>query len=263
MLTCCPAGWLDVEGNLRDTPLSSVLELIHLTKQSGRVAVTGRVPLSLTVVQGEILAGGILDWQGLEAIQSFELHAAQGNFRFAPSSAQVLAQFNLPFAVLMTDWARVNDEWARIRQVIDSPSRVLEYSGAAQQPAHAFQGAKSIRSVSKASDEGVFEVSSRAVPLVLSGELKLKDRYAWMGLRVHHPSAVGSFTPVARGGEEIPLMLNGKRNLAELLEWGFTPAQLRHYLLGAIQSGVVQVPGSGWLLRDLTWELEALVDTGG
>jgi hypothetical protein len=251
-----------VEGNLRDTPLSSVLELIHLTKQSGRLAVTGRVPLSLTVMQGEIIAGGILDWQGLEAIQSFELHAAQGNFRFAPSSAQVLAQFTLAFAALMTDWARVNDEWARIRRVVDSPSRVLEYSGPAQQPAHPFQGGKSLRSVSKASDEGVFDVSSRAVPQILSGQLKLKDRYAWMGLRVRHPSAVGSFTPVNRGTDEIPLMLNGKRNLAQLLEWGFTPSHLRTYLLGAIQSGVVQVPGSGWLLRDLTWELEALGDVG-
>ena len=252
-----------MEGNLRDTPLSSVLELIHLTKQSGRVAVTGRIPLSLTVVQGEIVAGGILDWQGLEAIQSFELHASQGNFRFAPSSAQVLAQFNLPFAALMTDWARVNDEWVRIRQVIDSPSRVLEYSGPAQQPANPFHGGKSIRSASKASDASVFEISSRAVPQILSGELKLKDRYAWMGLRVRHPAAVGSFTPVSRGTDEIPLMLNGKRNLAELLEWGFTPAHLRVYLLGAIQSGVVQVPGSGWLLRDLTWELEALGQGGG
>ena len=248
-----------MEGNLRDTPLSSVLELIHLTKQSGRVAVTGRVPLSLTVVQGEIVAGGILDWQGLEAIQSFELHASVGNFRFAPSSAQVLAQFNLSFAALMTDWARVNDEWARIRRVIDSPSRVLEYSGPAQQPAHPFQGGKSVRSVSRATDSSAFAVSSRAVPQLLSGELMLKDRYAWMGLRVRHPAAtVGNFTPVSRGTEEIPLMLNGKRNLAELLEWGFSAAALRTYLLGAIQSGVVQVPGSGWLLRDLTWELEAL-----
>ena len=253
-----------MEGNLRDTPLSSVLELIHLTRQSGRVAVTGRVPLSLTVVQGEIIAGGILDWQGLAAIQSFELHASQGNFRFAPSSAQVLAQFNLPFAALMTDWAQVNDEWVRIRQVIDSPSRVLEYSGPPLQPAHPFQGGKSIRSVSKASDTGVFEVASRAAPQVLTGELKLKDRYAWMGLRVRHPAAAaGSFTPVSRGSDEIPLMLNGQRNLAELLEWGFTPSHLRTYLLGAIQSGVVQVPGSGWLLRDLTWELEALGQGGG
>ena len=247
-----------MEGNLRDTPLSSILELIHLTKQSGRVAVAGHVPLSLTVVQGEVVAGGILDWQGLEAIQSFELHAAQGNFRFAPSSAQVLAQFTLPFAALMTDWARLNDEWARIRRVIDSPSRVLEYGGAPQQPAHPFQGGKSIRSVSRASAASLFEVSSRAVPQLHSGELKLRDRYAWMGLRVRHPAAIGNFTPISRGTEEIPLMLNGTRNLAELLEWGFSVADLRAYLLGAIQSGVVQVPGSGWLLRDLTWELEAL-----
>lgn len=247
-----------MEGNLRDTPLSSVLELIHLTRQSGRVAVTGRIPLSLTVVQGEIVAGGILDWQGLEAIQSFELHASQGNFRFAPSSAQGLNQFHLPFAALMTDWARVNDEWARIRQVIDSPSRVLEFSGPAQQPAHPFEGGKSIRSVSKAGGAGVFEVSHKAVPQVLSGELRLVERYAWMGLRVRHPAAVVGFVPMDRGTNEIPLMLNGKRNLAELLEWGFSPAQMRGYLLGAISSGVVQVPGSGWLLRDLTWELEAL-----
>jgi Domain of unknown function (DUF4388) len=248
-----------VEGNLRDTPLSSVLELIHLTRQSGRVQITGVIPLSLTVVQGEIVGGGILDWQGLEALQSFELHAQHGAFRFAPSGTQVMAQFNVPFASLMTDWARVNDEWTRIRTVIDSPSRVLEFTGAAQEPPHLFQGGKSIRTISRTTKFSAFDVATRAVPLVRSGELRLVDRYAWMGLRMQHPSAAGGrYSPLARDTSEIPMMLDGKRNLAELIEWGFPIRHIRHYLLQAISGGEVQVPGGGWLLRDLTWELEAL-----
>jgi hypothetical protein len=247
-----------VEGNLRDTPLSSVLELINLTKQSGRVQITGEVPLSLSFVQGEIVGGGILDWQGLEAIQSFALHSSSGTFRFSPSNAQVLPQFQRPFSALMTDWARINDEWERVRSVVDSPSRVLEYTGAPRYPLHPFQGGKSLRAVSRSSGMSVFEVASKAVPLLRSGELRPLPKYAWMGLRVQHPTATnGNYTPVARDTAEIPMMLNGKRNLAELLEWGFSLDSIRRYLRDAILGGDVQVPGSGWLLRDLTWELES------
>jgi Domain of unknown function (DUF4388) len=246
-----------VDGNLRDTPLSSVLELIYLNKKSGRVQINADVPLSLSVVQGEIVGGGVLDWQGLEAIQSFALHASSGTFRFTPSDTQVMPQFRMPFSTLMTDWARVNDEWERIRPILHSPSRVLEYVGLPREPAHAFQGGKSIRAVSRTTGVSAFEVASSAVPLLQSGELRLVPKYAWMGLRMQHPAAnAGNYTPVARDTSEIPMMLNGRRNLAELLEWGFATDSIRRYLKEAILGGEVQVPGSGWLLRDLTWELE-------
>ncbi len=246
-----------MEGNLRDTPLSSVLELIHLTRQSGRIQINSEVPLSLSVVQGEIVSGGILDWQGLEAIQSFALHAETGSFRFSPSSSQVLAQFQMPFAALMTDWARVNDEWARLRLELDSPSHVLSFTGAAQEPPHAFQDGKSVRAVSRSSGTSAFETASRAVAMLRTGEVQAQPKYAWMGLRMQHPSAKdGNFHPVARDTSEIPMMLNGKRNVAELVEWGFSLDAIRHYLRNAILSGEVQIPGSGWLLRDLTWELQ-------
>jgi hypothetical protein len=243
-----------MEGNLRDTPLSSVLELVHLTKQSGRIAVmSARLPLSLSFSAGEIVAGGILDWQGLEAIQSFDLHAASGSFRFTPSTTPVRAQFEVGFNALMTDWARVNDEWARIRRLIDSPSRVLEYTGSGE---HAFGGGKSIRSVARATQSSVFELSAAAAAMVTEGTLRPVERYAWMGLRIQHPNATGSFTPMTHDTTEIPQMLSGKRNLAELLQWGFSVQQLRRYLLGAISARDIEVPGGGWLLRDLTWELE-------
>ncbi len=241
---------------MRDTPLSSVLELIHLTGQSGRIVVSStRLPLALTFVSGEVVAGGILDWQGLEAIQSFELHATNGSFRFTPSSAQIVEQFKRPFAALMTDWARVNDEWARIRRVLDSPSRVLEFTGSGDHP---FKGGKSIRSLAKQARTGVFDLSAQASVLLQSGALRPVDRYAWMALRMQHPNASDGFTPLTRNVDEIAMMLNGKRNLADLLEWGFSITQLRRYLLNAIGAREVEVPGGGWILRDLTWELETL-----
>lgn len=32
----------------------------------------------------------------------------------------------MPFKVFLGEWARMNDQWARFRSLLDSPSRVLE-----------------------------------------------------------------------------------------------------------------------------------------
>lgn len=246
-----------MEGNLRDTPLSSVLELINLTKQSGRLQVAAELPLALSIVQGEVIAGNILDWGGLEAVESFVLHASDGNFRFTPSNQSVIAQFNLAFPTLMTDWARVNDEWARMLPIIGSPSRMLEYNGTVQDTPHPFQGGKSIRTVARTLEASAFEVTTRVMPLIPSKVLMLLDKFAWMGMKIQHPAA-------RKGNSEgytlqtIPTYLDGKRRILDLLELGFRIDTLRTYLIEAVRTGEIEINGSGWLLRDLIWERDTI-----
>jgi hypothetical protein len=242
-----------MEGNLRDTPLSSVLELINLTKQSGRLQVAAELPLALVISQGEVVAGNILDWGGLEAMQSFTLHASEGNFRFTPSNQAVPAQFNIPFSTLMTDWARVNDEWARMLPILGSPSRMLDYNGTVQDVPHPFQGGKSIRTVSRTLEASAFDVATRVMPLIPNKVLVLLEKFAWMGMKVQHPASrkgnIEGFTVQA-----VPSYLDGKRRMLDLIEMGFRIEIIRAYLIEAVRTGEIEVNGSGWLLRDLIWE---------
>ncbi len=247
-----------MEGNLRDTPLSSVLELINLTKQSGRLQVAAELPLALSIAQGEVMAGNILDWSGLEAVQSFTLHASQGNFRFTPSSQAVPAQFTVTFSALMTDWARVNDEWARMLPILGSPSRMLEYNGTVQDTPHPFQGGKSIRSVARNLEANAFEVATRVMPLIPSKVLLLLEKFAWMGMKVQHPAARKG-AGEGHGIQNVSSYLDGKRRLVDLLELGFRLDTLRAYLIEAVRTGEIEINGSGWLLRDLIWERDTML----
>jgi Domain of unknown function (DUF4388) len=249
-----------MEGNLQDTPLPSLLELIHLTKQSGRVQVTADVPLTLYVASGEVTSGQILDWEGLEAIQSFLLHLSSGQFRFYPNATVIQApkDFDISFSKFMTDWARLNDEWARILPLIGSPSRVLESTQAPAAVPHPFQGGKSIRSLARALGVSSFEVAQNTMPWLQQAELRLTNRFAWHNLRIQHASAAAQHFPNSRTIQDIPACLDGSRNMGEILELGFQINDVRQYLIQSLQSGEIQVPGSGWLLRDLTWELEYL-----
>jgi hypothetical protein len=231
-----------MEGNLQDTPLSSLLELIHLTKQSGMVQITADVPLTLYVFNGEIISGQILDWQGLEAIQSFLLHVSTGQFRFYPNAATIEAQSG----------------FARILPFIGSPSRALESLKTITTVPHPFQGGKSIRSLARTLGMNSFEVAQNAVNWLQNGDLRLTDRFAWHGLRIQHASAKTGQFPNTRTVNDIPAWLDGSRNMGEVLELGFDARDLRKYLVQSLQAGEIQVPGSGWLLRDLTWELEYL-----
>ncbi len=249
-----------MEGNLQDTPLSSLLELIHLTKQSGRVQITADVPLNLYVANGEVISGEILDWQGLEAIQSFLLHLSSGQFRFYPNATVIEAanDFEIPFSLFMTDWARLNDEWARILPFIGSPSRVMEPTQSAGAVPHPFQGGKSVRSLARALGVSSFEVAQNTLPWLQQGDLRLTNRFAWHALRIQHAAASVSKLPKSRAIADIPVWLDGSRNMGEVLELGFQVKDVRMYLIQSLQTGEIQVPGSGWLLRDLTWELEYL-----
>jgi hypothetical protein len=249
-----------MEGNLQDTPLPSLLELIHLTKQSGRVQINADVPLTLHVASGEVTSGQILDWEGLEAIQSFLLHLSNGQFRFYPNATviQEPKDFDIPFSKFMTDWARLNDEWARILPVIGSPSRIMESTQAPSAVPHPFQGGKSIRSLARVLGVSSFEVAQNTVPWLQQNELRLTNRFAWYHLRIQHAGASAQHFPNSRTIQDIPACLDGSRNMGEVLELGFEVSDVRHYLIQSLQSGEIQVQGSGWLLRDLTWELEYL-----
>lgn len=249
-----------MEGNLQDTPLPSLLELIHLTKQSGRVQISADVPLTLNVANGEVTSGQILDWQGLEAIQSFLLHHSSGQFRFYPNATVIEAAkvFDISFSKFMTDWARLNDEWARILPFIGSPSRVMEPTQTAGTVPHPFQGGKSIRFLAKALGVSSFEVAQNTLPWLQQGDLRLTNRFAWHGLRIQHAAASVKHLPKSRITADIPAWLDGSRNMGEVLELDFQINDVRQYLIQSLQSGEIQVQGSGWLLRDLTWELEYL-----
>jgi hypothetical protein len=251
-----------VEGNLRDTPLSSVLELIHLTKQSGRLQVAAELPLTLLIYQGEVVAGGILDWSGLEAVQSFTLHSIEGNFRFTPSNQTPPTQFSMPFATLMTDWARINDEWARMLPVLRSPSRMLEFNGTVQDTPHPFQGGKSIRAVGRSLEASAFDVATRVMPLLQNRVLVMLEKFAWMGMRVQHPAAKRD-TIEGLSPQAVPHYLDGTRRMVDLLELGFSADTLRAYLIEAVRTSEIEVAGAGWLLRDLIWERDASLNASG
>ncbi len=249
-----------MEGNLQDTPLPSLLELIHLTKQSGRVQVTADLPLTLYVASGEVTSGEILDWEGLEAVQSFLLHLSNGQFRFYPNVTVIEAanNFDIAFSKFMTDWARLNDEWARILPLLGSPSRILEPTQPYGAVPHPFQGGKSIRSLARALGVSSFEVAQNTLPWIQQGNVRLTNRFAWFGLRIQHAAASVPKLPKSRTIADIPAWLDGSRNMGEVLELGFQINDVRQYLIQSLQSGEIQVQGSGWLLRDLTWELEYL-----
>ena len=246
-----------MEGNLRETSLESVLELVHLTQQSGRITVDAEVPLALELVQGEVVTGGILDWEGFDAIQAFSLHEDAGTFKFLADATMIgqprATLVGMPFQGFMTEWARINDEWARIRQWIDSPSRVLEHTGPGDSP---YKGGKSIRAVARATGRGIFETAQKAANGTQSGELNPLDRYTWHGLRIQHKQSRKKQNPATRSPSDLPFFLDGQRNLADVLALGFKPETVRIYLINAIRSGEVNMPGRGWLLRDLTWEFE-------
>jgi hypothetical protein len=248
-----------MEGNLQDTPLPSLLELIHLTKQSGRVQVIADLPLTLHVASGEVISGEILDWDGLEAVQSFLLHHSSGQFRFYPNATVIEAanDFDIAFSKFMTDWARLNDEWARILPFIGSPSRIIEPTQVLGAVPHPFQGGKSIRSLARALGVSSFEVAQNTLPWLQQGDVRLTNRFAWFGLRIQH-AASAQFLAKSRTIADIPACLDGSRNMGEILELGFQIQDVRQYLIQSLQSGEIQVQGSGWLLRDLTWELEYL-----
>jgi hypothetical protein len=52
-------------------------------------------------------------------------------------------------------------------------------------------------------------------------------------------------------------LLDGSRNLGELIQGGIPIEHIRSYLIEEILAGRLDVAGKGWILRDLLWEVEA------
>ena len=241
-----------MEGALNLIPLTEVLELVHGQRRSGTLEVqAGPLPLTLRFAQGEVVGAQILDWEGLEALFAFPLHPGEGTFRFQPGQAPPEPPL-LPFSVLLGEWARVNDEWDRFRTLIDSPSRVLE----AIRPKpllEVFQGGKSVRGAAKAWGVPLLIAMERAYMGVREGDLYPLRRYAWYALRIRYQGKRAK-TLEEFGG--LQGLLDGSRNLGEVIAQGVPVGLVRRYLVQALASGEIAPPGRGWLLRDLLWEME-------
>jgi hypothetical protein len=243
-----------VEGSFSTIPLSDVLEMIHANRGTGVLQLrSGRLPLHLHFVQGEVVGGGILDWEGFEAISTFPLHPEQGSFRFQAGTKQGTPL--LPFKALVGEWARMNDQWARFRSVLDSPSRVLETPRAVE-PFAIFVGGKSVRAAAKSWGVPLIIAAERAWRGLREGDLTKLRKYAWFALRIRHPSARRTQAGI-RNPKDITVLLDGSRNLGELIHAGLSIAQVRSYLIERISSGELEAPGKGWILRDLLWEVES------
>lgn len=241
-----------MEGNLNTIPLTEVLELVHHHRRSGVLEVrTGPLPLTLRFAAGEVVGAHILDWEGLEALFTFPLHPKEGAFRFQPGPPGAEPPL-LPLATLLGEWARVNDEWDRFRTLIDSPSRVLE-AIRPKSPYEVFQGGRSVRAAAKAWGVPLLIAMERAYMGIREGDLYPLRRYAWYALRIRYQGRKGK---TLEEFGQLQGLLDGSRNLGEVIAQGVPVGLVRRYLVQALGSGELSPPGRGWLLRDLTWEME-------
>jgi len=238
-----------VEGNLNTMPLVSLLEMLHSEKKSGVLQIDSTPPLTLRLQVGEVVDGGILDWKGIEAIASYDIHTPEAPFKFEPGlqSGKVI----MPMPTLLGEWARINDECQRFFTLIDSPSRVFESLRDSKEYG-LFVGGKSVRTAARKWGVPLVIAMERVWTGLQSGELTPLNRYVWYKLRIRHPRAR------RKDGvdEELVRMMDGEQNLGRLVAAGIDPDRLRRYLIKGIMSGELVFSGRGWLLRDLLWELE-------
>jgi hypothetical protein len=161
----------------------------------------------------------------------------------------------MPFKAFMGEWARMNDQWARFRSLLDSPSRVLETPRAVE-PFAVFVGGKSVRAAARSWGVPLIIAAERAWQGLREGDLTGLRKYAWFALRIRHPLARRTQAGI-RNPQDMTVLLDGSRNLGELIQAGLPIAKVRHYLIERITSGELEAPGRGWILRDLLWEIEA------
>jgi Hypothetical protein len=81
------------------------------------------------------------------------------------------------------------------------------------------------------------------------GDLRPLRRHARYVLRVRHGKTLEAF-----GG--LQGLLDGARNPGEVIAGGAPEGPARRYPVQAPASGELSLPGRGWLLRDLAWEME-------
>ena len=213
-----------MQGLFVDAPLIGVLELLHVSRKTGVLTADAGMPFSLSFQEGQVSGGGILDWQGLDAIYACPLLPGEGSFSFTVQAVE--GEMLAPYGKITADWARYSDDWQQICVVVGSPSAL-------------FRG-----------NLPLFEVAERVLSGVRSGRLTPVGRFSWYSLRLRHQLGSG------RGGR-IAGVLDGERNMGELALAGFPVSELRDYLISEIRAGL-RFPGCGWVLRDVLWEREFL-----
>jgi Domain of unknown function (DUF4388) len=233
-----------MQGLFFDAPLIGVLELIHVSRKTGVLNADAGLPFTLSFVDGQVIGGGIIDWQGLDAIYACPLLPDQGSFSFR-TEAQV-GEMIAPYGKITADWARYSDDWAQICAVVGSPSALFQ----GNLPLFDSADGRSIRAVARSAQLPLFEVAERVVAGIRAGRLTAVDRFSWYSLRLKHQLGSG------RGGR-VAAALDGERNMGELVEAGFPPSELRDYLIAEIRAGL-RFTGCGWVLRDMLWEREYL-----
>lgn len=247
-------GAAGIRAALTELPLSSLLELIHSSQQTGLLEVegfVGRSSLTLRVafLGGEIVDSALLDWQGLDALFSFPQDIAAGHAEFwsIPAHAVQSQPPLAPFNQVLSEWARLTDEWPRYIQYLGSASTRLEGEMAPfNRP-----GGYCVRAAAHASGQALHEVAATTAELVRLGLLQPKanpphQEWQFLALPPLSPMLLGSSTLLSR--------LDGQSSLFEIqLETGMDTATARSELLRAIQRGY-RFPGCGWVMRDLTWE---------
>ncbi|THF88790.1 DUF4388 domain-containing protein [Deinococcus sp. KSM4-11] len=226
-----------MQGLLSDIPLLGALELIHTTRQTGVLEVQTDVPYTVAFVGGEIVSGGIVDWIGLEALYASPLLAETGSFAFQqkPVTGRPLGAFNH----VVSDWARTTDEWQEVCAVISSPSRY--YRGA--EPLFDLEGGRSVRAVAREAEVPVFQVAQFVVRALREGRLEARERFEWFRLKLQA-------APRRTGAQPEPL-----QPLGQLIAEGMPLREARARLLNELRMGL-RFPGSGWVWRDLVWEVQ-------
>ncbi|WP_261664995.1 DUF4388 domain-containing protein [Deinococcus sp. Marseille-Q6407] len=248
-------GAAGIRGTLAELPLNSLLELIHAAQQTGLLEVEaflGRSSLTLRLAffGGEIVDCAVLDWPGLDALFSFPQDLSAGHAEFwAIDPAQVQAQPPLaPFEFILSEWARVTDEWPRYNEWIGSPStRFIGAMAPFSRP-----GGCSVRAAAHAGARPLHEVASQVAELAQAGLLRPKNEpphQEWQFLPLPAPH---TFIAAQAGS---PLEdLNGQLSLFDVQQARSIPIGLvRAELMRAIQRGY-RFPGCGWVMRDLIWE---------
>ena len=231
-----------MQGLFYDAPLIGVLELLHVSRKTGVLTADADLPFSLSFVDGEMTTGGILDWQGLDAIYACPLLPEQGSFSFAvqPGAGEMLA----PYGKITADWARYSDDWSQICSFVGSPSALFRGT----LPLFDTPEGRSIRAAARTAQLPLFEVAEKVVAALRAEKVVKVDRFSWYSLRLKHQLGSG------RGGR-VAAALDGERNMGELVEAGYSPSELRDYLIDEVRAGL-RFQGCGWVLRDLLWERE-------
>lgn len=230
-----------MQGLLSDLPFIGVLELIHASRQTGILDIAGEVPFTVAFSQGEIVSGGILDWLGTEALQTCPMSPLRGQFEFKIRAVQGAPLGS--YEHFTTEWARVSDEWEELCAYISSPSRLFQGS----LPLFDQPGGRSIRAAARKANRPLLDVAQEVAQAVRDRRLQPMDRYAWFGLLVKGDARLV-------GEHPLNAHLSGDINLGQVIATGQRVDTVREYLHHALRRGL-RFQGSGWVMRDLVWEL--------